>query len=68
MLEKDEKLHIRITTKDEKEQMAIGNAIHMQLAGNKDYIDNNIILNIDECNEINVYIFEECIDVPTIVI
>lgn len=62
------KTHITIRTIDEKEQMRIGNSIHHQLVGNKDYIDNNIILSIDTENEVNLYIFKECENVPDIII
>lgn len=62
------KTHITIRTIDEKEQMRIGNSIHHQLVGNKDYIDNNIVLSIDVDNEVNLYIFKECENVPDIII
>ena len=62
------KMQIKITVFDDKEQLAIGNSIHEQLRGNKDYIDSNIVLNIDTNNEINLYVFEECKDIPTITI
>lgn len=62
------KMHITIRTTDEKEQMRVGNSIHDQLRGNKDYIDSNIILNIDVDNEVNLYIFKECENVPDIII
>lgn len=67
-MDKDLKMHITIRTKDEKEQLRIGNSIHFQLVGNKDYIDSNIILNIDSENEVNLYIYNECKNVPDIVI
>lgn len=53
---------------DDKEQMAVGNHIHEQLVGNKDYMNDNIILNTDEPCEVNVYIFKECKEIPTLVI
>lgn len=67
-MEKDFKMHIIIITNDEKETMRIGNSIHHQLVGNKDYIDSNIVLNINNKNEINLYIFNECENIPDIVI
>ena len=67
-MDKDLKMHITIRTTDEKEQLKIGNSIHYQLVGNKDYIDSNIILNIDVENEVNLYIFNECENVPVIII
>lgn len=62
------KREITIKVNDEKEQLRIGNSIHEQLVGNKDYIDSNIILNIDEENIIKIYIFNECESVPNIVL
>ena len=65
---KDLKMHITIRTTDEKEQMRVGNSIHHQLVGNNDYIDCNIILNIDDENELNLYIFTECENVLHIIL
>lgn len=62
------RMHITIRTTDEKEQMRVGNSIHHQLVGNEDYRNNNIILNIDVGNEVNLYIFKECENIPDIVI
>lgn len=67
-MDKQLKMHITIRMVDDKEQMRVGNSIHHQLVGNKDYIDNNIILNIDMDNEVNLYIFKECENVPDIII
>lgn len=67
-MEQNTKMHIKITVQNDKEQEAIGNAIHEQLRGNPDYIENRIILNIDTDNEINLYVFDDCEEVPTIVI
>ena len=65
---KDLKMHITIRTNDKDEQMRIGNSIHKQLVGNKDYIDSNIVLNLETDNEVNVYVFKECENVPDIII
>lgn len=62
------KRHVIIRTVNEEEHMRTANSIHHQLVGNKDYKDSNIILNIDEPNEINLYIFKECENVPDIII
>lgn len=59
------KQHITIRTSDEKEQMTIANSIHENLRGNQDYIDSNIVLNIDVDNEVNIYVFEECKEIPS---
>lgn len=60
------KMHVNIKVNDDKEQMKIGNFIHEQLRGNKDYQNSNIVLNIDEPNEVNLYVFNECEEIPTI--
>lgn len=62
------KKHIKIKVNDDKEQLAIANSIHEQLVGNPDYIDNRIVLNIDADGEVNLYIFDDCKEDPTIVI
>ena len=62
------KMHITIRTADEKEQIRISNSIHHQLIGNKEYIDSNIVLNIGIENEVNLYVFKECENVPDIII
>ena len=62
------KMHIIIRTNDVKEKRRIANSIHQQLVGNKDYIDCNIILNDYYEDEINLYIFNECKNVPNIII
>ena len=62
------KKHIKIKVNDDKEQLAIANSIHEQLVGNPDYIDNRIVLNIDVGGEVNLYIFDDCKEDPTIVI
>ena len=67
-MDNDFKMQIIIITNDNKEKRRISNLIHNQLVGNKDYIDCNIILNDYYENEINLYIFNECENVPNIVI
>ena len=67
-MENNFKMHIIIITNDNKEKMRIANLIHNQLVGNKDYINCNIILNDYYENEINLYVFNECENIPNIVI
>lgn len=67
-MDNDFKMHVIIITNDNKEKMRIANLIHNQLVGNKDYIDCNIVLNDYYENEINLYIFNECENIPNIVI
>lgn len=62
------KREIVITVKSEEEQMEIANSIHHQLVGNRDYKDSNIVLNIDKDNTVRLYIFEECEEIPDIVL
>lgn len=55
---------IKITTKSNEEKMQIGNEIHNKLVGNQDYVDSNIILNIDEDNLVRVWISSEVNNIP----
>lgn len=64
----DLKMHMTIKTTSEEEKMRIGSSIHEQLVGNQDYRDSNILLNIDDENEVNLYVFKECENVPNITI
>lgn len=68
MLNEKLKREITIVCGDEKEQEHLGNFIHEQLRGNKDYMDNNIVLNIDVDDTIKIYIFKECENIPDIII
>lgn len=62
------KMRIIIKVKNNEEKMTIGTKIHEQLRGNEDYVNNNIILNVDDPNMINIYIFEDCQHIPEITI
>lgn len=55
-------------TCDESEKMAIATKIHEQLVGNQDYIDSNLLLNCDRFEAVDLYIFEECENIPEITI
>lgn len=59
---------IQITTRTNEEKTELGQKIHEQLKGNKDYINNNIVLNIDDDCLIMLAIFNECKEMPKIVI
>lgn len=39
-------------------KMQIGEAIHAQLAGNQDYVDSSIILNVDESCKVRLWVLE----------
>jgi len=64
----DIRMHIIIKTNSETEKLAVGEKLHQYLVGNKDYINNNIVLNIDSPNEVNLYIMQECISIPEIIL
>lgn len=59
---------IAIECSSNEEKMAISRKIHCQLVGNKDYIDSNIVLNHDEDCMVMVFIFNECEEMPEIII
>ena len=62
------KNHIVIRCKDNNEKMKIGNYIHDRLRGNLDYIDNRIILNVDDPQTVHVWVYEDCtIDYDSII-
>ena len=67
-MENNLKLHVIIRTSNEEEQLRIGNSIHEQLVGNMDYVNSNIVLNIDKENEVNLWVFDECESIPKITI
>lgn len=50
---------IVIKCKDNEERNRIGTKIHEQLKGNQDYVDSNIILNIDTDKEVGLYVFTD---------
>ena len=66
-MEKDLKMKVEIQVESREEQLRIGNSIHECLVGNPDYVNNSIILNIDDPNIIRLFIFKECETIPTIV-
>ena len=59
---------IEIECSSNEDKMMVGEAIHNQLVGNEDYINNNIILNIDEDCKVILVIFNECKNEPKILI
>lgn len=64
-MEKDVKKYIQIEVKDDKELENIANYIHEQLRGNEDYINSNILLNID-VDAVRLWFFDECKEIPVI--
>ena len=62
------KMHIQITVEDNEKKMELGRKIHSQLIGNPDYIESDILLNVDDENTVNLYVFEGCKTRPEITI
>lgn len=52
-------LEIVIKTRNNEERNRLGENMHNLLAGNPDYIDNAIILNIDQDKRVRIWIFDE---------
>ena len=65
-MEKGIIMHVKIECTNHEMRMAIGEYIHDQLVGNMDYVNNNIILNIEVDYEVNLWVFEGCKDLPPI--
>ena len=62
-----EKRVITIRTSTEQEKLEVGTKIHNQLAGNDDYINTRILLNMDNNeNIVTLTIFEDSKTVPEI--
>lgn len=57
-----------IRTRTNEYKLKVGTAIHEQLKGNKDYIDNNIVLNIDEDCLVLLTVMEDCKKFPKVVL
>lgn len=55
-----------IELSDADERMTVGTAIHEQLRGKQDYIDSNIILNIDTDYAVELYVMSDCKELPKI--
>lgn len=60
------KYKVTIEIDDPDERLAIGTAIHEQLRGRQDYIDSNIILNIDTDYAVELYVMSDCKELPKI--
>ena len=65
---------IIVKCENKEEMHKVRDSIHRQLAGSKDYVDSNVILNTDEdrndgtSNEVHVYIMDECKIKPRIIL
>lgn len=65
-MEKDYVRYLAIECDSVEAKEQIGTKIHNQLRGNKDYIDCNIILNMDEPHTVQLWFFKECTTIPSI--
>lgn len=61
------KITIEVDSEDKYGIERVGNSIHEQLVGNEDYINNGIVLCLDE-DAVRVYIGKEVENVPDIII
>lgn len=59
---------VTIDTQGNEEKMRIGTAIHEQLRGNPDYVNNNIVLNVDEDSRIRLWLLKDSSSIPEITI
>ena len=64
---KEPKIIITIEVMDENEKLDIVTDIINQLVDNDDYIKNNIMMNYSTPNMIDIYIYEECKELPRLV-
>lgn len=62
---KDPVREVRIHCTSVEEKVRVAGSIHNQLVGNQDYIDDNIVLNMDDEFDIFVWIGEE-VEMPVI--
>lgn len=73
-MEKEIKKMVIIKTQSRQEELEIAEKIHNQLRGNEDYIDSRIVLNLSDTrddgteNEVHLYIFNDSISNPKIII
>lgn len=64
-MSKDIKMEMTIVMGNKGDVYNMAEKIHNQLAGNKDYVDSNIVLNFDD-GDIHLYIMNECENIPEI--
>lgn len=57
----DSPLEITIKTRTNMERDRLGEEIHNLLKGNKDYVDNSIILNIDQDKRVRLWVYDTSI-------
>jgi len=60
--------YIRIEASTEEEKARVGEKIHEQLVGNKDYVDSRIVLNIAQPLTVQLWILDGCENIPEICI
>lgn len=60
------KYKVTIEIDDPDERLAIGTSIHEQLRGKQDYIDSNIVLDIFTNQAIELFVMDDCKELPKI--
>ena len=63
-----EEISITITPEDNDKVGDIGNMIYEQFVGHQDYIDNEVILNIDDSNNIRIWIEKDSCKFPLFIL
>lgn len=63
---KTDRYFIEINCLTNEEKMTLGTSIHEQLVGNPNYIENRIILNVDEDKKVLIWVDDSCTELPII--
>lgn len=63
---KTDRYFLEINCGSNEEKMALGTSIHEQLVGNPNYIENRIVLNVDEDRKILIWVGDDCTELPII--
>lgn len=61
-----DRYYVTIECASDEEKMALGTSIHEQLAGNPNYYEDRIILNVDQDKTIRIWVEDNCVDLPII--
>lgn len=59
-----DEIFIKITPEDSNKVGDIGNMVYDQFVGHKDYIDNNVVLNIDNGTDVRIWIEKDSCKFP----
>ena len=60
------RVYLQLECESNELKKSIGEYIHNQLKGYRDYKNSNIVLNIDEPYTVRLWVFKECKDIPKI--